>query len=175
VSIRVHSWFKSRLLETGDRGHCCRFGSREDAKENAGCCRGRVVEHEHEHVFVFIRGSNHVSLRLSVKIRVHPWRRKHPWHRTRGLPSAARQPNTERQTYAIPFAASRETISLQNYPSADTQQHRSWAGKPELQKFVSIRVHSWFKTTTNIPPAIIRENPCSSVAPKHPWPPVATR
>jgi hypothetical protein len=29
-----------------------------------------------------------------------------------------------------------------------------------------ICVHSWFKSR---PLAIIRENPCSSVAPKHPW------
>ena len=45
-----------------------------------------------------VENRNHPNshLRLSVKIRVHPWRKTRPWHRTRGLPSAARP--TEHQT-----------------------------------------------------------------------------
>jgi hypothetical protein len=38
-------------------------------------------------------------------------------------------------------------------PAAKTLQDRSRAGKHELQKFVSIRVHSWFKTTRSGDPA----------------------
>jgi len=65
---------------------------REDAKENAGCCRGRVGEHEHEHAL-----------------------------------------------YSCP-------IVVQITSPAKSLQGRSRAGKPELLLFVSIRVHSWFKT-----------------------------
>jgi len=43
------------------------------------------------------------------------------------------------------FAASRETNSLQSYPTLQLLQYRSRAGKPELLRFVNIRVHSWFK------------------------------
>jgi hypothetical protein len=63
------------------------------------------------------------------------------------------------------FAASRETNSLQSYPTLQLLQHRSQTGKPELLRFVNIRVHSWFKHHS---PAIIRENPCSSVAKERP-------
>jgi hypothetical protein len=73
---------------------------------------------------------------------------------------------TEHRTWAFPFAASRETHRLHSYPNADTQQHRSQAAKPKLLRFVNIRVHSWFKHHS---PAIIRENPCPSVAKEGPF------
>jgi hypothetical protein len=38
-------------------------------------------------------------------------------------------------------------------PAAKTLQGRTRAGKPELQKFVIIRVNSWFKTTRSEDPA----------------------
>ena len=38
-------------------------------------------------------------------------------------------------------------------PAAKPLQDRSRAGKPDLHKFVSIRVHSWFKTTPCVSPA----------------------
>ncbi len=87
----------------------------------------------------------------------------HPRTPVRGSPD--RTPKTENRTCAFPFAASREPDSLQSPRFAQPRQDRSRAGKPELQQFVTIRVHSWFKT----PLAIIRDNPCSSVAKKHPW------
>ena len=60
----------------------------------------------------------------------------------------------EHAWYSCPFV-------VQNTPRAKLLQGRPQAGKPELHLFVPIRVHSWFKKR---PLAIIRENPCSSVA-----------
>ena len=59
------------------------------------------------------------------------------------------------------------------------QQHRSRAGKPELHQFVSIRVHSWFKTNPHEAPAAqisgwkaraasIRAHSCPFVVQNHP-------
>ncbi len=64
-------------------------------------------------------------------------------------------------------------------PAAKTLQGRSRARKPELQKFVSIRVHSWFKMTRCEEPSgqisgwkaratKIRVHSCSFVVQKHP-------
>ncbi|MCE2795023.1 MAG: hypothetical protein LW816_06825, partial [Planctomyces sp.] len=64
------------------------------------------------------------------------------------------------------FATSRETNSLQSYPNAYTQQHRSRAAKPELHRFVSIRVHSWFKYHSPRLSVKIRVHPWRK---KHPW------
>ena len=93
----------------------------------------------------------------------------------------------------LPVACSRDTNRPQlpapqrQSPGSRVAAGRSRAGKPELHSFIHsfirvhscpfvvqkglcIRVHSWFKT----PPqslAIIRENPCQSVAKNtpHPW------
>jgi hypothetical protein len=59
-------------------------------------------------------------------------------------------------------------------PAAKPLQDRSRAGKPDLHKFVSIRVHSWFKTTPCVSPAAtaraarIRGYSCSFVVQNHP-------
>jgi hypothetical protein len=59
-------------------------------------------------------------------------------------------------------------------PAAKPLQDRSRAGKPDLHKFVSIRVHSWFKTTHCVSPAAtaraarIRGYSCSFVVQNHP-------
>jgi ribosomal protein S27AE len=59
-------------------------------------------------------------------------------------------------------------------PAAKPLQDRSRAGKPDLHKFVSIRVHSWFKTTTlrftrsHCPAARIRGYSCPFVVQNHP-------
>jgi len=89
----------------------------------------------------------HHPLRLSVKIRVHPWRKN-----IRGNAPA--------------FAASRENNSLQSYPNADTQQHRSRAAKPNRNRFVNIRVHSWFKHHSLRLSVKIRVHQWRK---KHPW------
>ena len=128
---------------------------REDAKENAGCCRGPVGKHEHEH------------------------EQEHEQEHER-----------EDALYSCPFVV--QITSL-----AKPLQGRSHTGKLELHLFVSIRVHSWFKRHHSrsaltadlrlVSPsyiyswfirvhswfkkrllAIIRENPCSSVAKKTP-------
>ena len=93
----------------------------------------------------------------------------HPRTPVRGSPD--RTPNTEHRKPNLcvslrDFAASREPDSLQSPRAAQPPQNRSRAGTPELYSFVSIRFHSWFKSP---PLAIIRENPCQSVAKKHSW------
>ena len=99
------------------------------------------------HQFVSIRGhswfkTNPSHLRLSVKIRVHPWRKKQPCRRTLGLPSAARLLNFE----LVHFPARLRGFACDQQP-ATCPGCTAAAGKPQLHRFVSIRVHSWFKTT----------------------------
>jgi hypothetical protein len=86
------------------------------------------------------------ELQKFVSIRVHSWfkitRREDPGRADLGLESPSYK-------NSCPFAFIRGSKT----PAAKTLQDRSRAGKHELQKFVSIRVHSWFKTTRSGDPA----------------------
>ena len=86
------------------------------------------------------------ELQKFVLIRVHSWFKKHhsrgPFRADLGLESPSYR-------NSCPFVFIRGSKS----PAAKTLQDRSRAGKHELQKFVSIRVHSWFKTTRSGDPA----------------------
>ena len=77
------------------------------------------------------------------RLRLRPSARPH----TRGLPSAARPPNTEHRHCDFPFAASRLRVSQlpAKFPTAQPQQHRTSA-QARAASFVSIRIHSWFKS-----------------------------
>ena len=71
---------------------------------------------------------------------------------TRGLPSAARppKPNTEPCVFTsrrqVSPTACKAQAPVPQTPDVPNARDRSRAGKPELHPFVSIRVHSWFKT-----------------------------
>ena len=154
MSIRVHSWFKSRppaiiranpcqsVARKNLRGTALPFAASRLRVSKSACKVTRQrssteprlkPEWLHSCPFVFIRGSNPAPLRLSVPIRVNPWREKtsvalHSPSRlrvtpadrkcsTRGLPSAARPHNTEHRTCAFPFAPSRLRVSPVHHPA----------------------------------------------------------
>ena len=99
--------------------------------------------------FVFIRGSKTPAaktlqdrslaakpeLQKFVSIRVHSWFKKHP----------PRRPFRTDLRLECPSYKNSWSFVVQKTSAAKSLQGRSRTGKPELQKFVSIRVHSWFK------------------------------
>ena len=145
VSIRVHSWYKTTTL----------------AKTLQGRSRAGKPE-----------------LQKFVSIRVHSWFNTTTLAKTLQGRSRAGKPELhEIRVHSCPFVVQNdpqrrpcrtdlglESTSYKNScpfvsirgskrPSAKTLQDRSRAGKPELQKFVPIRVHSWFKNTRSEDPA----------------------
>jgi len=111
----------------------------------------------------------------AAKIRAHSCPfvvQKHPQRRPGSTDLGLESPSYKNSP---PFVSIRGSKT----PAAKTRQGRSRAGKPELQKFVHIRVHSWFKNTRSEDPsaqiaswkaraAKIRAHSCPFVAQKHP-------
>ena len=136
VSIRVHSWFKKHPPRRP-----CRTILRLETPSYKNSCP-----------FVFIRGSKNARREdpagqisgwkaRAAKIRAHSCSfvvQKHPRRRPFRADLGLESPSYKT---SCPFVFIRGSKT----PPAKTFQDRSQAGKPELQKFVSIRVHSWFK------------------------------
>ena len=80
------------------------------------------------------------ELQKFVSIRVHSWFKKRPPRRPCRTDLRLESPSCKN---SCPFVFIRGSKTS----PAKTFQGRSRAGKPELQNFVPIRVHSWFKNT----------------------------
>ena len=105
----------------------CRPGVR------SSCCPPRPDNSRYFHSCLF------VTIRGSFVVQNDPQRG--PFRADLGLESPSYK-------NSCPFVSIRGS----KRPAAKTLQGRSRAGKPELQKFVSIRVHSWFRTTRSEEP-----------------------
>ncbi len=151
AGLKTTVCFASRLCRPGVRSSCC--PPRPDNSRYFHSC-----------LFVTIRGSFVVqndpqrrtcrtdlglespSYMTFVSIRVHSWfrttRSEEPFGAVLGLESPSYK-------NSCPFVSIRgsETSAAKTLPG------RSRAGKPELHEFVSIRVHSWFKTPRSRSPS----------------------
>ncbi len=84
-----------------------------------------------------------------VHIRVNSWFKTSSSEEPAGQISGSKARATEIRAHSCPFVFIRGS----RRPAAKILQGRSRARKHELQKFVSIRVHSWFQTTRSEEPA----------------------
>jgi hypothetical protein len=151
TKIRAHSWpfvvqkntprqapaaqiSRSRARATKIRVHSCSFVVQNNTHTRSPQHRSRVRKPKRQKF---------------VPIRVHSWfKKKHP----RKVPAAQISGSKARATKIRAHSCS---FVVQNNTHAKPLQHRSRDRKPELQRFVSIRVHSWFKTTPT-------RSPCST-------------
>ncbi len=138
VTIRVHSWFRttpSSLIPPTTISFVSIRGSKNTNREVPS-------------------GQISGSKARATEIRDHPCPFVVQNDTTREAPSEQisgwKAQATEIRVHSCPFV-------VQKTPLAKSLQGRSRAGKPKLQKFVTIRVHSWFRTTPSslIPPTTI--------------------
>ena len=171
MSIRVHSWFNTTTLAKTlqDRSRA----GKPELHEIRVHSRSFVVQYDNTRKATSGQISGWKARATEIRVHScsfvvqnHPQRR--PCRTDLGLESTSYK-------NSCPFVSIRGS----KRPAAETLQNRSRAGKHELQKFVPIRVHSWFKTTLSEDPAEqisgwkaraakIRAHSCPFVVQKHP-------
>jgi len=135
--IRVHSWLKTAPA----------FVSIRSSKRPLHSCPFVVQNHPPIRVHSWFQTTPlHSPLRLSVQIRVNPWRNG-------PRPSVAEGLLRKYQQQISDWKARATFIRVHSYPFV-------------VQKRPPIRVHSWFKTTPHSCPFVVQNHPCIRV---HSW------
>jgi len=144
---------------------------REDAKENAGCCRGRVGEHEHEHALYScpivvqitspaksLQGRSRAGkpeLLLFVSIRVHSWLKKQPSRSPCSTDLGLESPS---YFYSCPFVFIRGS----KHPSFVVQNHSAQRKTFEAYRLEGSSLQQGLSGTCCIVGSVLRRAACLS-------------
>jgi hypothetical protein len=180
VPIRVHSWFKKHPprrpcrtdlgLQSPTYKNSCPFVSirgsknipREDPAGQISGCKPRPTKiRVHSCSFVVQKHPPRSPCRPDLGRETPPNKNSCPFVYIRGSKNTPREDPAGQISDWKPRATKIRVHScsfvVQKTPPAKSLQNRSQAANPDLQKFVSIRVHSWFKNTR-------REDPSAQIS-----------